>query len=82
MTTDPAIIGGVGAHIAIQALSGEKPEVKTVLTPVVLDAKDSLDALKKAFSTERDDLYSATYSIPGMTNFTPEQLVACKGPGE
>ncbi|MEO7588316.1 MAG: substrate-binding domain-containing protein, partial [Arachnia sp.] len=33
VTTNPAIIGGVGAHIAIQALSGEKPEMKTVLTP-------------------------------------------------
>lgn len=82
VTTNPAIIGGVGANVAIAALSGEEPERQTVLTPVLLDPENSMDVLKEAFSSERDDLYSATYEIPGMTNFTPEQLVACKGPGE
>lgn len=82
VVTNPAIIGGVGANIAIKALSGEKPAQETILTPQVLDAKDTMDALKKAYSTKRDDLYSATFELPGKTTFTPEQLTACKGPGE
>lgn len=82
VATNPAVIGGVGADIAIRALGGESPDRETMLTPKLLNADDSLDGLKQAYSPELDDLYSATFEIPGKTHFTPEQLIACKGPGE
>ena len=31
--TNPAVIGGVGTAIALQALDGEEPEQTTLLTP-------------------------------------------------
>ena len=82
VTTNPAIIGGVGTNIALRVLNGESVERKTLLTPLVLDAKNNLDALKAAYSADRDALYNSTLSIKGLTTFTPAQLFACKGPGE
>lgn len=80
--TNPAIIGGVGANIALRVLNGDKVDRMTMLTPSVLDAKNNLDALKAAYSPDRDALYNATLTLEGQTTFTPEQLLACKGPGE
>ena len=80
--TNPAIIGGVGANIALRVLNGDKVDKMTMLTPTVLDAKNNMDALKTAYSADRDALYNATLTLPGQTTFTPEQLLACKGPGE
>ena len=80
--TNPAIVGGVGAAIAIKVLKGQKVDSQTILTPVVLDVAKSMDALKKASKPDLDALYNATFDIPGKTSFTPEQLISCKGPGE
>lgn len=80
--TNPAIIGGVGANIAIRALNGEDVDTETLLTPVVLDPATDMAALEEAYKPDLDALYSSTFEIPGQTNFTPEQLIACKGPGE
>lgn len=80
--TNPAIIGGVGAKIAIEVLQGKDVKRETMLTPLLLDAKNNMDALKSSYSADRDELYNATLSIDGLTSFTPEQLTSCKGPGE
>ena len=80
--TNPAIIGGVGANIALRVLNGEEVERETVLTPQVLDAENNADVLESSYSADRDALYNATLSIEGLTTFTPEQLTSCKGPGE
>ena len=80
--TNPAIIGGVGANIAIRVLNGDEVERETVLTPEVLDAENDREALEAGYSPDQDGLYNATLSIEGKTTFTPEQLFACKGPGE
>lgn len=82
VVTNPAIIGGVGANIAIRVLNGEEVERETVLTPEVLDAENDREALEARYSPDQDALYNATLSIEGKTTFTPEQLFACKGPGE
>lgn len=80
--TNPAIIGGVGANVAIRALNGEKVDAETILTPVVIDAATGLESLKKAYDPNLDALYSSTFEIPGLTTFTPDQLKSCKGPGD
>lgn len=80
--TNPAVIGGAGAAIAIQALTGQNPERETLLTPMVLDPSTDADALAEQFAPDRDDLWSTTIGIEGLTHFTQEELIACKGPGE
>ena len=39
--TNPAVIGGVGTAIALQALNGEEPEQTTLLTPEVWDLENN-----------------------------------------
>ncbi|MCU1570896.1 MAG: monosaccharide transporter substrate-binding protein family [Naasia sp.] len=80
--TNPAIIGGVGANIAIRALAGETVDKQTILTPRVIDAKTGMDEMKASYDPDQDALYNATFQIEGQTTFTPEQLKSCKGPGE
>src|SRR4051794_33024901 len=80
--TNPAVIGGVGAAIAIDALSGGEPEQVTTLTPQVWDAQNNLDELKANYFPDRDPTFSSAVSVEGYTTFTPQQLFDCKGPGE
>lgn len=80
--SNPAIVGGVGAAIAIRVLKGEKVDPETILTPVVIDGASGMDALKAAYKPDLDALYNATFEIPNQTSFTTEQLIACKGPGD
>ncbi|MBA3288819.1 MAG: substrate-binding domain-containing protein [Acidimicrobiia bacterium] len=80
--TNPAVIGGVGTAIALEALSGESPEQTTLLTPQVWDAESSTADLEANYFEDRDDTFSSAVSVEGYTSYTPEQLFACKGPGE
>jgi ribose transport system substrate-binding protein len=80
--TNPAVIGGVGAAIAIQALNGEEPEQETLLTPQVWDAENNMADLEANYFPDRDATFSSAVSVEGYTDFTPDQLFACKGPGE
>ena len=80
--TNPAVIGGVGAAIAIDALTGGTPDQVTTLTPQVWDAQNNLDELKANYFPDRDPTFSSAVSVDGYTTFTPEQLFDCKGPGE
>jgi ribose transport system substrate-binding protein len=79
MVTNPAIIGGVGAKIAIDALDGKNPPKVTTLTPEVWD-KANEATWKDNYDAKLPPTYSVTMSIPDKTTFTPEQLKACKGP--
>ncbi|CAN5833113.1 MAG: substrate-binding domain-containing protein [Ilumatobacteraceae bacterium] len=80
--TNPAVIGGVGTNIALQVLNGESPDQTTLLTPEVWDLENSQEQLESNYFEDRDDTFSSAVTIEGLTNFTPEQLLACKGPGE
>jgi ribose transport system substrate-binding protein len=82
LVTNPAVIGGAGTAIAIQALNGESPEQTTLLTPQVWDAESNMADLEANYFPDRDPTFSSAVSIEGYTSFTPEQLFACKGPGE
>jgi ribose transport system substrate-binding protein len=80
--TNPAVIGGVGAAIAIDALTGGDPEQVTTLTPQVWDRENNQEDLEANYSEDRDPTWSASVSIEGYTTYTPEQFYACRGPGE
>ncbi|HYO18258.1 MAG TPA: substrate-binding domain-containing protein [Dermatophilaceae bacterium] len=80
--TNPAVIGGVGTAIALDKLAGGSPEQTTLLTPDVWDLANDKATLEANNFPELDANYSAAVSVDGFTTYTPEQLFACKGPGE
>lgn len=82
VVTNPAVIGGVGTTIALQALNGEEPELETILTPEVWDAENNLEDLENAYLPDQDATFSSAVSVEGYTTFTTEQLLDCVGPGE
>ncbi len=81
VVTNPAVIGGVGTAIAIDALSGKTVEKKTVLKPEVWYKSDT-DKLKANYVADRQPTFSAATQVKPWTTYTNEQLAACKGPGE
>ena len=79
--TNPAIIGGVGTAIAIDALTGKNPERVTTLTPEVWDNENKSE-WEGFVNPDLPPTYSTVMEVKPYTTFTPEQLTACKGPGE
>jgi ribose transport system substrate-binding protein len=80
--TNPAVIGGVGTAIAIQALEGEDVEQETLLTPEVWDAQNTPDKLQENVFPDRDATFSSAVQVEPYTTYSTEDLLACKGPGE
>jgi ribose transport system substrate-binding protein len=83
--TNPGSVGGAGVALAIKILDGQKPAEKTVLVDPVLWDNVS-DAGKALIAGGQNPNLSPEWpvsvSIPGWTNYTMEQIIACKGPGE
>ncbi len=82
VVTNPAVIGGVGMTVALQAINGENPDKLTMLTPQLWDAENNMEQLKKYHMPDLDGTTSVAIDVPPFTTYTPEQLWACKGPGE
>lgn len=80
--SNPPAIGGVGTAIAIDALTGGDPEATTTLTPAVWDMAKNGDAINEAYSADYPPGWSTYVVIDPYTTYTPEQIFACKGPGE
>lgn len=83
--TNPGSVGGAGVALAIKLLDGEKPAARTVLVDPELwqNATDEGKAqLMAAADPSLDPEWPVSISIPGWTNYTKAQIIACKGPGE
>jgi ribose transport system substrate-binding protein len=90
--TNTAAVGGAGVGLALQLLNGQT--VKTdpsasqpntvLLVPVAADnTTDAGKALLKSWQVDGlDPNWPLGLQIEGYTTYTPEQAVACKGPGE
>jgi ribose transport system substrate-binding protein len=90
--TNTASVGGAGVNLALKLLNGEtvEPTDPTIpntilLTPVLAD--NTTDAGKETLASWQsveglNPLWPLSVTIPGWTTYTPEQAVACKGPGE
>jgi ribose transport system substrate-binding protein len=90
--TNTAAVGGAGVNLALKLL--EKQAVETdpsatkpntvLLTPVVADnVTDAGKALLKSWQVDGlDPNWPLGLKIDGWTTYTPEQAIACKGPGE
>jgi ribose transport system substrate-binding protein len=77
--TNPAVIGGVGAAIAIDALTGKNPPHMTMLTPKLWD-KSNKSEWSKYYNPKLPPTYSTFTEVKPYTTFTPQQLSQCKGP--
>ena len=90
--TNTAAVGGAGIGLALKLLGGETvatdpsaSQPNTVLlVPVAADnTTDEGKALLKSWQVDGlDPNWPLGLQIEGFTTYTPEQAVACKGPGE
>jgi ribose transport system substrate-binding protein len=91
--TNTAAVGGAGVNLAVKLLNGETvetdssaPKPNTVLlVPVVADnVTDDGKALLESWQSVPglDPTWPLGIEIEGWTSYTPEQAIACKGPGE
>jgi ribose transport system substrate-binding protein len=78
--TNPAVIGGAGAAVAIKLLQGQKVQNWVKLTPLVWSMPGSKAEIKANYSSKRAPTYSARLQIKPWTTYTTAQLTACKGP--
>ena len=88
--TNTAAVGGAGINLALKLLAGEpvttageRPNT-VLLDPVAADnVSDEGKALLASWQVDGlDPNWPLGLQIEGYTTYTPEQAVACKGPGE
>jgi ribose transport system substrate-binding protein len=77
--TNPAVIGGVGAAIAIDALTGKNPQRETILKPELWDKSNKSD-WQSYYDPKLPPTYSTFTEVKPYTTYTKDQLTACKGP--
>jgi ribose transport system substrate-binding protein len=90
--TNTAAVGGAGVGLALKLLNGEDVQTaegatqpNTVLLDPVLgdNVSDSGKELLQSWQVDGlDPLWPLGLQIEGYTTYTPDQAVACKGPGE
>jgi len=86
---NPAAVGGAGVTLALQILNGEAVETgegNTVFLPVPEAYDNASDegraSLEEINVPELDPLWPVSWSIDGWTDYSFEEMQACRGPGE
>ena len=83
--TNPGSVGGAGIALAVDILDGNPPENQTVLVDPVL-WENTTDAgratIAGAQNPDLDPEWPVSVSIPGFTDYSMDQIIACKGPSE
>jgi ribose transport system substrate-binding protein len=86
---NPAAVGGAGVTLALQILNGEEPQTtegNTVLLPEPLayanDSEEGRAGLESINVPELDPLWPVSWEIEGWTDYSFEEMQACRGPGE
>ena len=81
--TNPGSVGGAGIALAVDILDGNAPDSQTVLVDPVL-WENTTDAGREtivaAQNPDLDPEWPVSVSIPGFTDYTMEQSIACEGP--
>ena len=90
--TNTAAVGGAGVNLALKLLAGEEVETDpdasqpntVLLDPVVADnISDDGRAMLESWQVDGlDPLWPLGLEIEGYTTYTPEEAIACVGPGE
>jgi ribose transport system substrate-binding protein len=86
---NPASVGGAGVKLALQVLNGEEPETtegNTVFLPEPESydnvSDDGRSTLEEINVPELDPLWPVSWQIEGWTDYSFDEMKACKGPGE
>jgi ribose transport system substrate-binding protein len=77
VVTNPAVIGGVAAHVAIEKLTGGNPPKVTEIQPQLITYKQTGE-LQKLYRQGVAPDESDVTEVPPYTNYTPAQLAACQ----
>ena len=83
--TNPGSVGGAGVALAIRLLDGEVFVEKVILVDPELwenGTEEGKANLAAAADPSLDPEWPVSISIPDWTNYSKEQIIACKGPGE
>jgi ribose transport system substrate-binding protein len=90
--TNTAAVGGAGVGLALKILNNESVDTAEgaaqpntiLLAPVLADnTSDEGKAMLESWQVEGlDPNWPLGLQVAGFTTYTPEQAVACKGPGE
>ena len=81
--TNPGSVGGAGIALAVDILEGNAPEGNTVLVDPVLwenTTEEGRETIEAAQNPNLDPEWPVSVSIPGFTDYTMEQIIACEGP--
>ncbi len=79
VVTNPAVIGGVATHVAIEKLTGGHPPKITEIQPQLITS-DQTAKLQKLYRSGVAPDESDVTEVPPYTTYTTAQLSACKGP--
>lgn len=83
--TNPGSVGGAGIALAVDILNGNAPSDHTVLVDPVLwenASADGIATIKAAQNPNLDPEWPVSVTVPGWTDYTMEQIIACEGPGD
>ncbi|MDG4650405.1 ABC transporter substrate-binding protein [Roseibacterium sp. SDUM158017] len=83
--TNPGSVGGAGIALAVDILNGNPPDSSTVLVDPVLwenTTDEGRATIASAQNPNLDPEWPVSVTIPGWTDYTMEQIIACDGPGE
>ncbi|HID67343.1 MAG TPA: sugar ABC transporter substrate-binding protein [Roseibacterium sp.] len=80
--TNPGSVGGAGIALAVDILNGNAPAETTVLVDPVLwenTTEEGRAIIAGAQNPDLDPEWPVSVSIPGWTDYTMEQIIACEG---
>ncbi|QXT38992.1 ABC transporter substrate-binding protein [Gymnodinialimonas ceratoperidinii] len=80
--TNPGSVGGAGIALAVDILNGNAPEETTVLVDPVLwenATPEGQETIAGALNPDLDPEWPVSVSIPGWTDYSMEEIIACEG---
>ncbi|WP_224814241.1 ABC transporter substrate-binding protein [Hasllibacter sp. MH4015] len=80
--TNPGSVGGAGIALAVDILNGGAPEETTVLVDPVLwenTTAEGQEIIAGALNPNLDPEWPVSVSIPGWTDYSMEEIIACEG---
>ncbi|MFA3916755.1 ABC transporter substrate-binding protein [Ruegeria hyattellae] len=83
--TNPGSVGGAGIALAVDILNGEAPNSNTVLVDPVLwenASEDGRATIAAAQNPNLDPEWPVSVTIPGWTDYSMDEIIACEGPSE
>ena len=78
--SNPPAVGGAGLGLALDVLQKKEHPHVVKITPTIWDSEKDGDKLKTAYNAKLDPFYSVAINVPPYTNYSLDQIIACKGP--